>query len=671
MYRLRLAVISLGLILLTGLNVFAEPNNNEVGLKRIVVTPVRFTQELQKIPASVSLITRQDIENSNAQTVPAILRMQTGLVIRDYYGNGTKVSADLRGFGETAGSNTLVLVDGRRINEIDLSGVDWTQIPLDRIERIEIVRGANSVLYGDNATGGVINIITKTGKDKPKLEFQTIGGSYDMNKQGFSINGSEDKLSYFLSVSRNSTHGYRKNSEYRATDFSSKLIYSLSDNFSVGLNTGYHDADYGLPGALRESQLMNCSRRDSKNMNDDAGEEDWYILLNTKVNFWENSEAALPVSFRRRNMDTYWGSYGAFNSSNKTSIDTISICPKLTLHADILERSNVTIFGFDFYKVDSKMNDFSATGDQTGDSDVDKKSMGGYLQNELSVFDNLTLNAGYRYEKAKYNFNYTDLNVPKWYTDVNDSSKFNEEVFKTGLAYNYKNNSKLFLNIARSFRLPVTEEFMVYDWLAWPAGRTINKDLLAQKSLNYELGMNHKLNSKLEIDLTVFLMKVDNEIFYNPLTGNNENYDKTQHRGLELSWNWNMLDDLDLFGNYTFTEAIFDEGDFNKNQIPAVPHHKTSLGLNWRITPKWQVNGLLNYVGKRYFISDQSHDYPKMDDFVTLDIKVSYKFTDSKLFAGINNIFDDKYSEYGVIYSERGFYPSPGRNFIAGCSLKF
>ena len=89
-----------------------------------------------------------------------------GVVVRDFYGTGKTASVDIRGFGETAPLNVLVLVDGRRVNEIDLSGTDWTQIPIDQIERIEIVRGAGSVLYGDNAVGGVINIITKK-PDKP------------------------------------------------------------------------------------------------------------------------------------------------------------------------------------------------------------------------------------------------------------------------------------------------------------------------------------------------------------------------------------------------------------------------------------------------------------------------------------------------------------------------
>ena len=651
-------------------DVFADYNSNDVALEKIVITPVRYAQETQKIASSMSLITQQEIKDLNAQTVPDILRLQTGLVVRDYYGNGTKASVDLRGFGETAGSNTLILVDGRRINEIDLSGVDWTQIPLDRVERIEIVRGANSVLYGDNAVGGVINVITKTGKGKPHFEFESTFGSYDMNKQKLSISGSQKNLSYFFNLSRSSTDGYRKNSDYKDNDFYSKFIYDLSDDISLSLSSGFHDSDYGLPGSLRESQLATSSRRDSMYMDDNAGEEDYYILTDSRIKFLDNNEFALPISFRKRYMNTYWGTGGW--GVNRSGIDTIGICPKLILNTNIFKRPNITNFGLDFYKVDSTLRDYSLAGAKTGDSDVDKKSLGVYLQNDFSIFDNLIFNTGYRYEKVRYDFDYLDFTG--MYTNVDDLTKFKEQVFKTGLVYGYKDNCSVFLNIAKSYRLPVTEEFMRYNFFAWPFGRYINKSLVPQRALNYEIGFTNVFDSKLETSLTGFLMKLKNELYFNPVTFNNENYDKTEHRGLEMGWKLNMLENLSLFGNYTFTEAILDRGMYNNNQIPAVPRHKATFGLNWKITSRLHLNGVLSYIGERYFISDQAHNYPKMDDFATADIKISYNFSAAEAFIGINNIFNDMYSEYGVIstiFNERGYYPSPGRNFTFGFSCRY
>ncbi len=123
------------------------------------------------------------------------------MVVRDVYGTGKTASVDIRGFGETGALNTFVLVDGRRVNEIDLSGVDWTQIPLDQMERIEIVRGSGSVLYGDNAVGGVINIITKKPEKPFSAKAEVVGGSYGYHKESGSVGGKWGPLSAMLNTS--------------------------------------------------------------------------------------------------------------------------------------------------------------------------------------------------------------------------------------------------------------------------------------------------------------------------------------------------------------------------------------------------------------------------------------------------------------------------------------
>ena len=134
-----------------------------VDLEPIVVTASRMAQHNYKIAGNVTVIDRAQIEASNAQTIPDVLGEAFGVNI---YDNSTTKSAvvDVRGFGDTAPRNILVMVDGRKVNNMDISGPDLVQVPLGAVERIEIIRGAGSVLYGDNAVGGVVNIITKRGR---------------------------------------------------------------------------------------------------------------------------------------------------------------------------------------------------------------------------------------------------------------------------------------------------------------------------------------------------------------------------------------------------------------------------------------------------------------------------------------------------------------------------
>ena len=152
-------------------------------MEEVVVTATRQEEQISSVPAHVSVITDEDIKKSTAQNIPDLLRNEAGVQVVDVTGNKRSFRVDLRGFGETAQSNTLVLVDGRRINQPDLSGTDWTLIALDRVKRIEVIRGGRgSVLYGDNASGGVINIITKEGEEGFGAGAGVSGGSDELGR---------------------------------------------------------------------------------------------------------------------------------------------------------------------------------------------------------------------------------------------------------------------------------------------------------------------------------------------------------------------------------------------------------------------------------------------------------------------------------------------------------
>ena len=158
----------------------AKDESSITTMEEVVVTATRQEEKISSVPANVTVINETDIKNSTAYDVPDLLRNQVGVLVNDIAGNRRTYTVDLRAFGETAPLNTLVLVDGRRINEADLSGSDWSLIPLDRIKKIEIIRGGRgSVLYGDNAAGGVINIITKKPESGSSSLFLSYGSFND------------------------------------------------------------------------------------------------------------------------------------------------------------------------------------------------------------------------------------------------------------------------------------------------------------------------------------------------------------------------------------------------------------------------------------------------------------------------------------------------------------
>ncbi|MBP8237639.1 MAG: TonB-dependent receptor, partial [Pseudomonas sp.] len=155
----------------------AASDTSEYELPPLVIT--RATPLKAPAPASVKVIDRKQIEESAASSLIDVLRSQAGIQIRDTMGDGNRAAISLRGFGENAVNNTLVLVDGRRLNQPALAGPDLNSVPLANIERIEIIRGAGTVLYGDQAVGGVINIITRTPANSEAYVESSIG-SHDL-----------------------------------------------------------------------------------------------------------------------------------------------------------------------------------------------------------------------------------------------------------------------------------------------------------------------------------------------------------------------------------------------------------------------------------------------------------------------------------------------------------
>src|SRR5712691_627663 len=179
----------------------------------VVITAPRFPEDVRRLPASVTVITAEDISKSAARTIPELLNEQVGFTMKDLFGNNaSNTSIDLRGFGATGPQNTLILLDGRRLNDFDLSGVQWSAIPLSSIERLEILRGTGAVLYGDNASAGVVNIVTRSPlRQGNAVEAFGRAGSYRTLEGQLSGSFATDRLGVNGSMYGYSSDGYRVN----------------------------------------------------------------------------------------------------------------------------------------------------------------------------------------------------------------------------------------------------------------------------------------------------------------------------------------------------------------------------------------------------------------------------------------------------------------------------
>jgi len=674
----------IGIVMLAVANLGLAQGQQDVELEKIVVTPYRYEEVLGKAVSSVTVVTPADIKNSNAERVIDVLRSIPGVIVRDYFGNGTKAAVDIAGFGEQAALNVLVLIDGRRVNDVDLSGVDWSQIPLDQVKRIEVIRGGSgAVLYGDNASSGVINIITKSGSGKPKVNLETVYGSYDMNKQKLSLSGSLDKFCYWLSAGRDSTNGYRNNTFSKNNDYASKLEYNFSDMLTVHFNSGFHASTYGMPGALFQHHLDDFGRTYARYANDHANGKDYYFVLGTKSDFHNFGSFDIDFSYRQKDTDSYF--LTSHNNTLRNEVDTFGITPKYTLSNSILDHDNKLITGVDFYRFFYNSNQYSYSNDDDLQNltSIQKTSIGSYIQDEFSISKNLVMVGGYRYELARYVFGYHDNNTTDFghpYPDQDTKTLPKMNAFNSGIVYTYNEDSNVFLNVGKSFRFPEIDEFTFQDL---NFQQQLNTNLKPQSAINYQVGLRHKFNNKLKGSLSLFRMNVEDELYYNPNGGpwgfgQNDNYDKTVHEGIESSFEMKLNDRVAFFGNYTFTKAYFASGQYDDNEIPMVPRHKGSIGLRLFLPHNLTFNISGNYVGKRYFINDQANALSQLNGYMVADTNLDWRYKGLIVTFGINNLFNKQYSEYAgygfdssTFTFDKYYYPNPGRNFFGRVSLEF
>jgi iron complex outermembrane receptor protein len=640
-----------------------EERENESGdeFHEIVVSATRYDELLSSVPANITIISGDDLSNTTARNIPDLLRNVTGIHVNDISGNGRSYTVDLRGFGETAVLNTLVLVDGRRVNQADLSGTDWSQIPLDRVERIEIIRGGRaSILYGDNASGGVVNIITKKG-DKLKSGVNVSAGSYETFKTSAFLGGSTNDLSYELTGSYYSSDGYRNNSNTEVRDFGVNLDYSINESVNVNVSSGYHSDSTGLPGALRDSDFASgLSRRGTTNPSDYADVEDYYIKGAPEISLGDYDSVTLDTSFRKRDSSTFASFIGGSFTGN-TTIKTITLSPQLLMEKKIGTFNNIVTLGFDYQNShEDIVNDSIFFGSQTiGEFELEKENYGFYMHDEISLTDNFLFSGGYRYDRADFTFK----------PSTPESTKTDAHSFTAGINYSFLKKSYFYLSYARSFRYPVLDEFFSFFT------NTIDTSLIPQRSDNYEFGIRYYFNDTTYLHTNFFLTDTEHEIFYNLASFLNENLDgNTQRRGIEISFEVKITEWLSFNGGYSYIDATIDGGQYGGNIFPGVPRHQATFNTIVNGTKDFSivVNG--HFIGTRPFIGDFDGAFDDQDEYAVINIKLKYVKKPFTIFADINNVFDEEYSEYGVIGTfptEKAFFPSPEFNFLIGLTAEF
>lgn len=624
-------------------------------MDEVVVTGSRQEQATEKIPAQITVITAEDIKASGAQSVPDALRNLGGVIVTDFNGNGFNQKVDMGGFGETSDRHVAIIVNGRKINPIDMSGVNFLSIPIENVEKIEVLHGGNSVLYGGDAMGGVINIITKDSTEGVHGYAELGIGSFDAIKGTAGLTFGLDRFDGNLGLVQYDTKGYRDHSDADRTSVYGKLTFHATDTLAVSLEANTTKANYQFPGGLTKAQIEQ-DRKQAVNTADEGESQDDFYVLTLESDWGSYGKLDLNLSYRDYSRDddmlSWWG-----DKYYSYEYDTVGFNPQYILDNKLFGNDNRLTIGMEMYDTDyTAWSGPSKALVKTNHFEHDQKTLGIYLQDEFNLMQNLVLNLGVRYE----DFDTTLGLNPAQNKEIDE----NEYAWNLGVAYIFNPGSKLYARAYQAFRFPRVDEFLTYG--------VLNENLKHETSRGYEMGARFVgMNNRLALSGRIFTFDVDDEIAYNGATYLNENIDKTRHQGGELNAKFKATNILSLFGGLGYTNAEFTTGANNGKKIPLVPEFKANTRFELKFDCGFSYRLQYNYLSSRYAGTDYSNSVDKLDSAGTVDMYASYTYKKVEFFANATNIFNEEYYNGYAGTGWTSFYPMPEAVYYGGVRFKF
>ncbi|MBZ9577973.1 TonB-dependent receptor [Patescibacteria group bacterium] len=646
--------------------ILAEENKDleKITLEPITITPLRIERRLSEVSSTVSIIKEEEIKETNAKNVPGLLRHLEGVYMYDASGVGTVGRINMRGFWGGMSTHQLILVDGIPQNKGKSKLVDWSLIPLDNIERIEIVRGPASCLYGDNAMSGVINIITKRPSVIPETKISASYGSFDTQNYNLSISGMLERIGSYLGVSRKSTDGFRRHCDYEDIHLNGKLDFLIDQTQDLKLSLDYHQKQRGAYAwALTEAQIEQDRPQARPGSENDKSEvKKTNLGLTYRKDIGKIFKIEETFYYRYEDSESFYTS-GSTNSSTQEQLDeedTYGFLSRLNINPEIFGMEHSFTTGIDLERNNFDYQEYAAPCQIRGaigsNYKVKRDKIGSYVQDEIKLFAPLKLIAGIRYDLIKFDF--TD------YEDETNSEdrKMSSTSPKCGIVYTYGKDCNLYANYAQAFRTPTIGQMFTY-------GSVSNPDLNPEEAENYEAGIRHRFNDYLRANVGLYWMELDNEIWYDYTQRQYKNYGQTSHKGIETSLTLKIIKELTSFVNYSYTRAKNESGSYDGKYLANIPIHKGSLGVKWETDSGWGANLIVTRVGSSYI--DSAND-DKLPSYTTADLKLSYTHKWWSLFFAIDNLLDERYNSYGFKSGGvKKFSPAPERTFTFGVEAEF
>jgi iron complex outermembrane receptor protein len=651
------------------------------------------------VGASTSVITSEDIARSPAQSIQEIIAQTPGVQLTSLYGgvNGVGTTVDLRGFGAFATANSLVLINGRRLNDIDMAGVDLSTLPRDSIERIEITRGnSGAVLYGDNAVGGVINIVTKTGAGGPPVAIRTEGGVGSFNQRLASVSTALNSGPWSTSFYGNGlkSDGYRVNNALDQRNGIGNVNYSTPD-LKAFLTLSGDDQKLGLPGGrLVDPSIglnqLETDRRGTNTPFDYANKQGASATAGFTKTLWNGADLIVDGGVRDKKQQA--GFFGATPSPSFAStyvnadLLTWSITPRLSVKNSIFGMPSAILTGIDYYDATFHQERGAFKGvppDHT--YDLSQQTLAGYWQQTLGLLPTTDFSYGARIQSTSLSArDRYDPNAPGCALFFNCSAQASpldsnetQYALHLGIEHRFNDVFSVFGRAARAFRTPDVDERVAsgpaFDAFFNPIPG--NFTLKTQTSHDVEGGFRVKAGA-FQMQSSIYNMDLENEIHFDPVNFFNYNLDPTRRYGSETSASFRASDTVLLRGGFAYTRAVFREGPFAGNDVPLVSRYTANAGVTWNVWQRYlMVDTTVRYWSSRRMDNDQGNTQSLIPANATVDFKLSGEYDRFFWSLSVNNILNALYYDYAIAsaFTDGRFsaYPLPGRTYLVKAGATF
>lgn len=621
-----------------------------VELDPVIVTATRSPQAGNRLPALLTVITRRDLELGGAQSLAEALRGVPGVQVTDFYGDGSQYSTvDMRGFGLAAQANTLILVDGRRLNNVDIAPPDLSSIALKDVERIEIVQGSAGTLYGDQAVGGVINIVTRT-PDAFSLEGMVGVGSHGGRRAEVQLGQRVDALALRLTAGARDADNYREGNHHDNGNVLGRAGWDY-DGGALYVEGGYVRDRIQLPGPLDAAEMerdpRQCEPSYCGNYSHSATAFQrlhWQHALRPEWAF----ESDLTHRLTQASSElTLFGTPSRFTQSRKQW----SLNPRLAGRVPVSAGAVLVTAGIDAQVGDYEL--ISAFGRQTDR----QRQRDLYAQAIVPLAPTVEATVGGRLARVDDEL-YDGFAFP-----VTSPRHATARSWEAGLAWMPAPSLRLHARHDGNFRFAKADEYFSFSNL-FPAPAPDDVELDPQTGHTYELGAAWTTEAW-RLRAGLYRLELENEISFDPGTFTNLNLDRTRRQGATLDARWSLAPALELSAGGQYLRARFTDGPNDGHDVPLVAR-RTGRAAATAFLPLG-FSGTLEViaVGRRPFDGDYANSAGALPGYELANLGVQHRRGRWRTELRANNLLDRRYADYGALdfTSTPTFFPAPELNF--------